>query len=214
MRRLDVVAALALATAVAPAAQTTFGVRAGVSAIETSFDAPDIYGRDDGPSKHARLGFTVGAYADVPLSGAVSLRPGLSYVQKGYHVVLEEGPFAGSGTWGADYLEAPILLGVRVPRTGALELGVEVGPTLGYRVRTVDECEDGFVPSCEQFPYGDDLVDFEVGGTLGLTVGAGPFGVGVRYAGSLARVDDPDIVAFDDVRYGGLTATAHYVFGR
>lgn len=213
MRCLVLAAAFA-AVATAPAAQTTFGVRAGVSALGQSFDSDWIYDDDDGLSKQARFGVTVGGFADVPLSDWVSLRPGASYVQKGYRVVLEGPDFAGSGTFGADYLEVPVLLGVRIPGTGALELDVEAGPTVGYRIRTVQRCADGFVPSCEQFPYGGDLADFEVGGAVGLTVGAGPLGAGVRYTGSLVRVDRPDVDALGDVRYGGLAATVHYVFGR
>ena len=215
MRCLTLVV-LVVATVVAPTAQTTFGVRAGVSVLGQSFESDFIYESDDALSKQARLGIAVGVFADVPLSAVVSLRPGLSYVQKGYRVVLDEPElFAGSSTLGADYLEAPLLLALRVPGTSPLALSVEAGPTLGYRVRTVERCEGGLVPSCEAFPYGDDLKDVEVGGVVGLVVGSGPFGVETRYSRSLRRADDPAVeLGLSDVRYEGLTVAARYAFRR
>ena len=224
MRTPLVLAAVLSLVAPAASAQATFGVRAGVGAAELTFEGDDFLDGVEGAEKRGRLGLTVGAFADVPLAGPLSLRPGVSYVQKGYAVAFDlqgdpatEVPsFVGSGTFAVDYLEVPVLLGYRFASRSGLEVTAEAGPTVGYKVRSGSDCSGDVAETCARdgFDREGDIGPVEFGGAVGVAVGAGPFGVGLRYTGSLGRVDDPDVTTFTDVRHRALTATAHYVFGR
>lgn len=195
------------------AAQTTFSVRAGVSALETQF-ANDEGFSSVTLSKDARLGLTAGVLAAIPVSSVFSLRPGVNYSQKGYRVSSNAAGLDGSSTLGADYLEVPLLAGLRISRSQAFDATLELGPVLGYRVRTVQDCSGGFEVECRGFDYSDDLRDVEVGAVVGFALGSGPFGVDVRYTTSIARVDKEDVQDFSNVEFSGVSASARYTFGR
>ena len=211
MLRLVLLALIVSAPAVA--AQTTFSVRAGVSALEARF-ANDERFNSPTLAKDARLGLTTGVLAAIPVSSVFSLRPGVNYSQKGYRVSSNAAGLGGSSTLGADYLEVPLLAGLRVSRSQTFDATLELGPVLGYRVRTVQDCSGEFEAECEGFDYSDDLRDVEVGGVFGFALGSGPFGVDVRYVTSLARVDKEDVLDFGDVEFSGLSASARLTFGR
>ena len=211
--------ALVLVAALPAAAQTvaprpSFGVKLGVNAATVS-DVPD------GFDTSSRLGLVAGLMADVPFTPSLSFRPEVLYTQKGIAVDIDEGGLSGTLTNEFDYLEVPLLLAYTFPSASALEVAVEAGPTLAYKLDTGIGCSGDFEGECDDdFDTDEDdgIEDFDLGAALGVTVGAGPFGVGVRYTAGLTSILDEDdgFVGADDEspKNRALTATVHYRFGR
>lgn len=220
---------LLLAAAPLAQAQTSFGVKAGLNVATVTFeDGFEQFFEGGGIDKQPRLGLVAGVFADVALTPALSFRPEVLYVQRGFTISLSgEGlspfgeDFDGSLTNQVDYLEVPLLLAYRIPvGQNGLAVGLEAGPTLAYKLRTGTRCSGDFeVLGCDDADMDDDgFRDYDVSGALGVTLGAGPFGVGLRLTQGLTTIDDTgdDVVAGDaaDARNRSFSVTARYAFGR
>lgn len=223
MRALLAAATIGLLSVPTVSAQTTFGLKAGLNVANLSFDDDeDVFGID-GIDKQPRLGVVAGVFADVALTPALSFHPEVLYSQKGFKAsfdVSAEGvDFEGSITQKIDYVEVPLLLSYRIPAgQNGLMFGIEAGPTLAYKLSTGISCGGDFEEFCDDFDdssFDDETRDFDIGGALGLTVGAGPFGVGARFTQGFTTVDDPENEADAiDARNQVFSLTGTYTFGR
>jgi hypothetical protein len=213
--------AAALAVAPAAFAQTSFGVTVGVNAANVGF-SDFAFDEVDGVSKLARLGLTAGAFADLPLSGSLSFHPELAYAQRGYKVDFEipgagkTGGFAeGSITAKADYLELPLLLAYHVRGATGLDVAVEAGPSLAFKLSESSSCSSELSALCAANDEDDDLKSLDVAVAGGVSVSAGPYGFGIRYTNSIPSIlkDDPDVAGDETARHQVLSAFARYRFG-
>ena len=214
----------ALALLAAPAsAQVTFGLKLGVGAADLTDIGVFEDAEDFGFEERARLAFVGGLTADVPLSRALSFRPEVLYAQKGYTVGVDvsfgDERIEGAITSELDYLEVPLLLAVHVPASDALDVAVEAGPTLGYLLRTGTRCSGDLEVDCEDaedLEEDDGIRDVDLGGALGATLEAGPFGVGLRYTHGFVSIAEDDELSDDDFspRNRVFAATVSYRFGR
>lgn len=186
-------AVVALIAVPASSAQTSFGLRAGLN-------VSDLTGDDLGNTE-PRLGFTGGAFVNVPFTPQFSLQPEVSYSQKG--VASED----GDAQLQVDYVEVPILVKYTVPVTETgLMFGAYAGPALGFKV---SEEVDGFGGSADT----DFFKSTDIGGAFGVTVGAGPFAVDGRYTLGLSDATDEDESPYD-LRNGVFSIAGTYTFGR
>lgn len=133
---------IATAFSVASFAQTdvSFGVKAGLSSAGMRGDAvnnlQDLLNFTDGMvTTNNRTGFFAGGYASIPLSGALSVEPGIYYSQKGYELRGELGikglEFLGANakaTLQSDYIDIPVLLKANL----GSGLQVYAGPQFSY----------------------------------------------------------------------------------
>ncbi len=219
--------AFALPAAVAPAsAQTTFGVKLGINSATVSTNDEDLLldfseegAEGVGVEKRSRLGFVGGLTADIPLSLTFSFRPEILYTQKGFSVEsrVDALDFEGTQTLKIDYVEVPLLVAYRFPTQSALDVAVELGPTLAYKLSTGIGCGGDLGDLCDEGDLEDDegIEDFDLGGALGVTVGAGPFGVGLRYTTGFLSIVSDEGAGSDDfsARNQVFTVTGHYRFG-
>ena len=124
MRRI-VASLLPLLIAAPLMAQTTLGIRGGLSRATIS----DVEGA---PDQDARKGVVAGLDLAFPLAGTVELRLGGAYAQKGTSssVDLASEGFAGVGsaTVEADWVQASALARFGTPRNGGMSIGLLVGP--------------------------------------------------------------------------------------
>lgn len=189
---------MALLLAAAPvAAQPSFGVTAGLNVATVDFSIDGTAVENLAP----RLGLVAGAFAELPLTPSLSVRPELLYSQTGFTQTTDGADLGGSSlTLGTefDYLHVPVLLRYRLPLgPNGLVAGVEAGPALSYLVRSGISCRSDLAGLCALFddPDGEsdaNVDDLDVGLALGATLGAGPFGVGVRYTHGLTNYFDDD----------------------
>lgn len=118
----------------------TFGVKAGLSSASVRGEAADnlqnLLDFTSGKvSTSNRTGFFAGVTANVPLSGSISVEPGIYYTQKGYQLSGELGikgaEFLGASaksTLQSDYIDMPILLKANLG--GGLQ--IFAGPQISY----------------------------------------------------------------------------------
>lgn len=208
---------LLLAAAPLVQAQTTFGLTAGLNVATVSFDGDDF---GPGIDKQSRLGFVGGVFADAALTPQIAFHPEVLYSQKGYKLSADTDIVDGSITARVDYLEVPLMLAFRIPLgQNGLTAGLEVGPSLAYKLSTGISCSgDVTDDACDAFEEGGDLDDnirsFDVGAAGGVTVGAGPFGVGLRYTKGITTIDETDDGNDGiDARNGVFSVAARYSFG-
>ncbi len=127
---------------VAVQAQTapSFGVKAGVISSGMRGDAVDnlknlIDFTDGKVTTSNRTAVFLGGYANIPLSGGISVEPGIYYSQKGYQMKGELGikglDFLGANATAvlkADYIDLPVLLKANVGNG----LQIFAGPQFSY----------------------------------------------------------------------------------
>jgi hypothetical protein len=119
--------------------KASFGIRGGLSSATMKGDAVNSLNNlldfsNGAISTGNRTGFFAGAYASIPLSGPVSLEPGLYYAQKGYEMQGDLG-IKGADFLGANakaklsmhYIDLPLLMKVDISG-----FQVFAGPQLSY----------------------------------------------------------------------------------
>lgn len=214
---------LALGLASAASAQTTFGLRAGLNVSDlTGFDEGELDGAESQPS----LGLVAGAFAELPLSERIAVRPEVLYSQKGFKVTERE-TFEGSVAelevdYNLDYVEVPILLRVGTPLSPTLDAGLLIGPALAFKVNEsfdIDATVDGVEVELEEEDIdldGDVFESFDLGLAVGAEIGSGPFYVGLRYTPGLLDVNknEEDDPSAPTIRNSVFSVTGTFKFGR
>lgn len=187
MTRLLLLAAL-VAAAPTAFAQATFGLKAGLN-VATIIPDND----EDLADRGAKLGFTGGVFAEVPVASGFSLQPEVLYTQKG---VSRDEP---NESIGVDYLEIPVLAKVALPVSEFLDLDVYAGPALAVKLGNDDEVDTVRYNSTN------------LGVAVGAGVASGPFGVDARYTFSVADATEGED---NDFRHHVVGITGVYRFGR
>ena len=216
------VLAAALGLAPAASAQATFGLRAGLNVADVSFSGiEDDEFFDD--FKEPRLGLVAGVMADVPLSPQLSFHPEVLYSQKGFKLDIEievqasQGTGEGSLTYQLDYLEVPLLLAYRIPvGQNGLTVGLEAGPTVAYLLSTGLSCSGDFESTCDENEQDldDDFESLDIGGALGVSVGAGPFAADLRFTQGFTSIANSEEGSDGEARNRVFSVAARYAFGR
>ena len=164
-------------------AQTTLGVRGGVSVASVSFD-------DDTFDESNRTGFTGGAFLDFNSGDLLGFQVGLQYSQKGAELDLGDVVDELS----LSYLEIPAIVKLGLPLEN-LKPSVFGGVGLGFN--TGCDIGDGSDSDC-----GDDVKSTEFMGIFGADVAfyLGSFSLWVdgRYHVGLSDVTDSE--SFEDLK--------------
>ena len=177
--------------AAAPAhAQTTLGVRGGISVASASFDTETF---DDSN----RTGFVGGVFLDFGGSSLLGFQIGAQYSQKG----AEFDGDAVVDDFSLDYLEIPAVVKLGLP-LGSLKPSVFAGAALGFN----SSCEQsgGSEDVCEQFS--DTDFSGVVGADLAIYLGGLSLWADARYNVGLSDISDGS--AFGDFNNRAFNLTA------
>jgi len=192
MRRLLLLVAVAATVLlVDPAsAQTTLGVRGGVSVASASLDS-DTFDESN------RTGFVGGAFLDFGGSSLFGFQIGAQYAQKG----TEFDAGAAVDELALDYLEIPAVVKVGLP-LGSLKPSIFAGAALGFN----SNCEEagGSVEVCDDFS--DTEFSGVVGADLAIYLGGLSLWADARYNVGLGDIADGD--AFGDFSNRAFNLTA------
>lgn len=178
MKKMFLVAALAVLGMSQTDAQVKFGIKAGPQM--TNLVGDDDF---DGDSK---FGFNVGAYANIRFANQFAFQPELVYSMQG----SKEEVMGTDVKMNLSYLNVPLMV-----KWYAYEgLNFEFGPQIGFNVASKVKVDDESYDFDEAYPGSEvETVDF------GLNIGAGyelPMGLnfGVRYGLGLTEiVKDSDL---------------------
>ena len=186
--------ALALASPTALVAQTTVGLRGGVTVSHASLDLDDTFARDN------RTGFPGGAFFDWNGGGLLGFQVAAEYVQKG--VDLDFGDAVNELT--LNYLEIPAVLKIGIP-LGSLRPSAFGGVALGFNTG----CDVGGDP-VDDPDCGDEVSGTEWSGVFGADLAwylsALSLWVDTRYYVGLSDISDGD--AFNDLKNRAWRLTA------
>ncbi len=160
--------AIALVVSVSSYAQVQVGIKGGLN-------ASNFWGKNlDGYKKEGLMGFHIGGYLDVPVTGIFSVKPEVLFSTQG--AKLEN-----SGT-STDYK----LSYVTVPVLGKFNFGgiyLEAGPQFGFK--TSEDIGNSTINN-----FAKDL-DLSAAAGIGFSSASG-FGLAARYIAGLSKVSDYD----------------------
>jgi hypothetical protein len=187
--------ALALsAVLVAPTvaqSQTVLGIRGGVNVA--TLDGDDVPVNPD-----SRVGLNIGGSVSVPLSGAVGVRLGASYSQRGAKLEGEDGELGVQ----LDYIEIPALLTLTFRSDGPVGGRFYLGPTVAVEVGCELSLENQGVKISADCDQPDDPLEtetFDIGAMAGAgllwgTAGGTELSVDVLYNLGLTSISEEDDV--------------------
>ena len=185
-------------------AQVIKGLRAGVTFSNWRGDATntinDLVNVTSGILKtEQKTGFFAGGYMQIPLTGMVSIEPGVYYAQKGYSLrgnySIDKLDFLGinaSAKVNSHYIDIPLVLNVK-PVKG---LELLVGPQLSYLVKSdlrIDAGALGISFFNKTLDMTDQMnrVDLGITGGIGYTFYNG-FNLSASYDHGLSKLDKND----------------------
>lgn len=170
-----------------------------------------------------RSGLTAGAFAEIPVSRSVSIRPEVLFAQRG-HRVFESSVVGSDGNQIEDLVfesrvnvaEFPVLARVQSAAAGAFRVGLVAGPTVAFRLSEHTHIER-FVngersPLPAQFGrYVSSTAAADLGIALGGDVAVGPLALDLRYTHGLTQANaDGSLVS---VQNQAVTAALSYRVG-
>ncbi len=164
-------------------AQTTLGVRGGVSVASASFSASETF------DKSNRTGFVGGLFWDAGGSSLFGFQIGGNYVQKGVTVDDED--------LKVDYIEIPAVVKVGVP-LGLLKPSVLGGVGVAFNTKCeVDGAALGFDGDCKDQVKGTEWSGI-LGADVGVYLGSISLWFDARYHFGLNNISKDEV--FDDLK--------------
>lgn len=140
MKKIYTTIAAAIIVTTAVNAQATFGISAGVVNSNWKGDAlnslNNVVDLTNGfISTKSKTGFTLGGYANIPISEKISIQPGLNYTERGYgmrgDLKIEALKFLGvnaSANVESHYIDVPLAVKAEV----AKGLSIYAGPQVSF----------------------------------------------------------------------------------
>ncbi|MDR2813844.1 MAG: PorT family protein [Prevotellaceae bacterium] len=185
-------AALAAGTITGAAAQEpiTFGARAGLN-----FDSQKLSSGSKSETSDSKVGFHLGAVADVPLANFAPSLPAWLYVQPGLYLTSKGSKWSGDSrttTTSLYYLELPLLASVKYPLAGDINVRAHFGPSIGFAVSGKEKWErtsNGQKTSGESDVFDGDYSWFHFGLAFGAGVEYKQFYLGLGYDLGLSNMD-------------------------
>lgn len=187
MKKLILSLAIVAIASLSASAQAKFGIKAAMN-------ISSLRG-DDADGLKSYIGANGGLFANIPLTGNLSVQPEVLYSAEG--AKAED----GDGKIQLGYVNIPVML----KYTDASGFFGEVGPQIG-------------ILTSAKLKVGDNSEDIKDGfksTNLSVGVGAGfnftpSIGVGLRYNLGLSNISDNDDA---DVKTGNFSIGVHYTFG-
>lgn len=181
-----------------------FGIKAGLHSATQSAPFYDL-AVDLGGNKDPRIGFSVGAFAEIGLRSPFSLQPELLYVQKGA-TIDGEGTPVQTRVLKTNYLEVPIL-GKATFAAGTARPFVLAGPAVGLLMSAKGRVED------EQFDAKEELKTLDLSLIAGGGVAFSAFAAEIRYTYGVANVSTSNDPRVGSVSNRALSLLLSYTIG-
>lgn len=193
---LALVALLLLAHEATAQVQPQYGFRAGGNLAQLS-GKDNVFGKN---TTDYKLGYTVGAFAEFPLSNTLALRPEVLYTQKGGRIdasFIDDAEVGDdfTSTFTLNYLKVPVLAKYNVSTSARLRPSLYAGPYVAYSVKRSIAFNLGEGIE-EEIDFAFDAKDFfktlDYGAVFGVDFGyhlaRRPATIGARYTLGMANV--------------------------
>lgn len=224
-------AVLLLFAPIAADAQDTQGLEIGVQAggaLSTFHGNTGAITRGGSLDYQRREGFHAGAFVSIPLNTVLSVRPGLTYVQKGASVddtrpfgVGSSDPVDVQENYEFSYLQLPVLFETRLPAVRSLQSYLVLGPSVGVNIqKNIERNEDVQTEAIPESEVNTLEVGIIGGVELGYEVrGLGTVTLGAHYDLGVNQIIPDDEAAAEkgkeaEFRNGALTLSLGYRFSQ
>jgi Outer membrane protein beta-barrel domain len=140
---------------------------------------------EDVDDENVLYGFNLGLFAELPLTGSVSLQPEVIFTTKGAELKYNNAFAEGTTKFRLNYIEVPLLVKLNVTDN----FNIHFGPYAAFLIdsKITNEDPNGNV-NFEQEIDKDDLNKFDYGLAGGIGFDFGAFGIGARYNYGLSTV--------------------------
>jgi opacity protein-like surface antigen len=183
MKKIILSSLLVLAVSFTYAQKAEFGIKGGLNSSNFSGDTGGI-------DFKSRIGFNVGAFAAIKLSGKITLQPEILYSTQGAKAVnvsqfYNGALYTGDVKFNLSYINIPVMIKYYV----ADKFNLEAGPQIGFLTSAKTSTKlDGFNQTVD-----DDIKDSFESLDFGLDFGAGyditkNISAGIRYSLGLANI--------------------------
>jgi hypothetical protein len=216
---LTVLLVVTLGTAVM--AQVRFGLEAGanIATIKVKEDPPSGYS----PSYSSKVGFKIGALADIGIGDHLAVQPGVFYSMRGGKIKVDVPGFGSAETERTvNYLEVPILVQYKL-NAGPGRVFVGLGPSVGMGLSGKDHEKYNYAffgskDTTVSVKFGSDTtetkkMDFGAVFNVGYELNMGVF-VRVSYYLGLANMANNGPGQNDKATNRGFSVSAGYLLGR
>ena len=209
-------------------AQNTQGLEVGFQAggaLSTFHGNTGAITRGGSLDYQRREGFHAGAFVSIPLNAVLSVRPGLTYVQKGASVDdtrpfgVDADPIDVQESYEFSYLQLPLLLEARLPTGRSFQSYLVLGPSVGVNVqKNIERNEDVQTEAIPESEVNPLEVGFIGGFEFGYEVrDLGTVTLGAHYDLGLNQIISDDEAAAEkgkeaEFRNGALTLSLGYRF--
>lgn len=164
MKKLSILLSAAIISINMLAQKTRIGVNAGISIA--NYNAEFGGESDNGNSK---IGFTLGAVADIPMGDHFSIQPGLNFVQKGTKDEQTIGNITEKVSLTTNHLEVPVNF-LYNTNSGNGNFFIGAGPSFAFGISGKWKYDDGTDQLDESVNFGDtdedDLKGFDFGANI------------------------------------------------
>lgn len=157
---------LSLISAAAFSQDIKFGIQAGTAIASQKAKQSGVSITSD-----SKVGFTVGAIADISIAENFTFQPGLNFTQKGSKFSISEGSESMESTTTLNYLELPLNFVYKAP-AGNGKFFAGLGPVVNYGISGKSKMKmTGEGEVSEDIKFGtneneDDLKPFEFAGNI------------------------------------------------
>ncbi|MDV7187482.1 porin family protein [Lutibacter sp. TH_r2] len=180
MKKLILIIAITVLTAINVNSQTQFGVKTGLNIANLS---GDLEGAD------SRLGLNFGVFAEILISEKLIFQPELLYSMQGAKSDYSGEAYSNKVKFKYNYLNVPLIIKYYVVNNFA----VEVGPQIGFLLSAKDDYtfNYGGEPTNEEYDSKNDLKSIDFGLNFGVSYTISKkISFGARYNVGLYNIDD------------------------
>lgn len=154
-----------------------FGVKGGVN-------FSSLY-TEDSENNKMLVGFNIGFFSKMPITGSFSIQPELYYTAKGAEVTYNNSFVEGTARFSLNYLEVPMLLVVNVTDN----FNIHAGPYAAYLLSgKVTNESDANLFDFEDIIDAEDYNRLDAGFAAGAAFDIGAISIGARYNYGLTKV--------------------------
>lgn len=140
---------------------------------------------EDVDDKNVLTSFNAGLFANLPITGFISIQPELLFSRKGAELTYNNAFADGTAKFKLNYIEVPILLKLNLTKN----FNIHAGPYFAYLIdaQVTNETVNGNFNFEDNF-NNDDFNKIDAGVAVGLGVDFDLIGIGARYNYGLSTV--------------------------
>lgn len=140
---------------------------------------------EDADKTETTTGFNVGTFANIPITGFLSIQPEFYYTTKGASVTYNNIFADGTASFTSNYLEVPLLLVLNLTN----KFSFHTGPFVSYMISgKVTNSSNVTLFDFENNINPEDYNRFETGWATGIEYDFGLLGLGARYNYGMTKV--------------------------